>query len=106
MKKFLFSGICVLAIVTVAVLNIKIDLGSQSSTLSLFILANIDALAGGETDVSGSRTPDYSWTSDEETHWEDGCLVTTYNSHIGCLSINSDRCYSGVTTMRNRDCPN
>lgn len=48
----------------------------------------------------------YSWTSDEETHWEDGCLVTTYNSHIGCLSINSDRCYSGVTTMRNRDCPN
>ena len=101
MKKFLFSGICVLAIVTVAVLNIKIDLGS-----SLFSLANIDALAGGETDVSGSRTPDYSWTSDEETHWEDGCLVTTYNSHIGCLSINSDRCYSGVTTMRNRDCPN
>lgn len=50
MKKFLFSGICVLAIVTVAVLNIKIDLGSQSSTLSLFSLANIDALAGGETD--------------------------------------------------------
>ena len=95
MKKFLFSGICVLAIVTVAVLNIKIDLGSQSSTLSLFSLANIDALAGGETDVSGSKT-----------HWEDGCLVTTYNSHIGCLSINSDRCYSGVTTMRNRDCPN
>lgn len=39
MKKFLFSGICVLAIVTVAVLNIKIDLGSQSSTLSLFSLA-------------------------------------------------------------------
>lgn len=55
MKKFLFSGICVLAIVTVAVLNIKIDLGSQSSTLSLFSLANIDALAGGETDVSGSE---------------------------------------------------
>ena len=75
MKKFLFSGICVLAIVTVAVLNIKIDLGSQSSTLSLFSLANIDALAGGETDVSGSRTPDYSWTSDEETHWEDGCVL-------------------------------
>ena len=72
MKKFLFSGICVLAIVTVAVLNIKIDLGSQSSTLSLFSLANIDALAGGETDVSGSRTPDYSWTSDEETHYSLG----------------------------------
>ena len=48
MKKFLFSGICVLAIVTVAVLNIKIDLGSQSSTLSLFSLANIDALARSE----------------------------------------------------------
>ena len=50
MKKFLFSGICVLAIVTVAVLNIKIDLGSQSSTLSLFSLANIDAhFAVGES---------------------------------------------------------
>ena len=71
----MFSGICVLAIVTVAVLNIKIDLGSQSSTLSLFSLANIDALAGGETDVSGSRTPDYSWTSDEETHWRMGVLL-------------------------------
>ena len=57
MKKFLFSGICVLAIVTVAVLNIKIDLGSQSSTLSLFSLANIDALAGGETDVSVVELP-------------------------------------------------
>ena len=56
MKKFLFSGICVLAIVTVAVLNIKIDLGSQSSTLSLFSLANIDALAGGEL-MCRSRTP-------------------------------------------------
>ena len=63
----------------------QIDQVLNSSTLSLFSLANIDALAGGETDVSGSRTPDYSWTSDEETHWEDGCLVTTYNSHIGCL---------------------
>lgn len=106
MKKFLFSGVCVLAIVTVAVLNVKIDLGFQSSALSLFSLANIDALAGGETDASGGRTPEYSWTSDEETHWEGECLVTTYSSHIGCLNINSDRCYSGVTTMRNRDCPN
>ena len=106
MKKFLFSGICVLAIVTVAVLNIKIDLGSQSSTLSLFSLANIDALAGGETDVSGSRTPDYSWTSVKKLIGRMGVLLQTYNSHIGCLSINSDRCYSGVTTMRNRDCPN
>lgn len=75
MKKFLFSGICVLAIVTVAVLNIKIDLGSQSSTLSLFSLANIDALAGGETDVSGSRTPDYSWTSEKKLIGRMGVLL-------------------------------
>ena len=104
MKRKLLSMVVVAVVTIVAGYNVYIS--QNESKLSDLALANIDALAGGETDASGGRTPEYSWTSDEETHWEGEGLVTTYSSHIGCLNINSDRCYSGVTTMRNRDCPN
>lgn len=102
MKKLLFSGIFVLAIAAISVF--KIDLGSQSSKLSLLSLANIEALANDETDATGKQGPEHSWTSNEEIHWEGDCLVTTYSSHIGCLNIGGE-CYPGVTTIRHRDCP-
>ncbi len=102
MKKLLFSGIFVLAIAAISVF--KIDLDSQSSKLSLLSLANIEALANDETDATGKQGPEHSWTSNEETHWEGDCLVTTYSSHIGCLGIGGE-CYPGVTTIRHRDCP-
>lgn len=107
MKNKFVGGIFVLIIITVTVFNVNINSTSKASKLSLLSLANIDALANNdEIEVSGARKPDYSWTSNEETHWEGECLVTTYASHVGCLSVSSDGCYPGVTTMRQRTCPN
>lgn len=51
MKKKIFGGFAVLAIATVAVWNVS--LGSQSSELSGISLANVEALAAGESGGSG-----------------------------------------------------
>lgn len=102
MKKYLFSGVLAVIIVAAGIWNVK---DSDPNKLSRLSLANIEALANGESDVAGPKTPSYSWTSNEETHMEGKCIVTTYDSHIGCLNINNESCSPGVSRIRHRDCP-
>lgn len=60
MKKYIFGGIAVLAIATVAAWNM--NLNSQSNNLSEISLANVEALAG-ETNTSASCNGLLGWCS-------------------------------------------
>jgi hypothetical protein len=93
MKKFILGGIAVLAIAAVAVVNV--NLGSKSSDLSTISLANVEALATGESsdgyctmhiacyDKYGNPTGKYSASS----YTGPGCKGA-YHSH-SCTSCNS-----------------
>jgi hypothetical protein len=82
MKKYIFVGIAVLSIATIAVFNVNLSIGKKNE-MSLLVLANVEALANNETPPNVITC--YSTirvTPKEENIYEPIWVITDCN---GCL---------------------
>ena len=89
MKKKIFGGLFILAIVAVAAFNINLNMDSNEE-LSLLNLANVEALADTETVWLAGYAADYKVIHIGGTSGKVPCCKKVTSPHSGCNA--TDKC--------------